>query len=184
MNLNQTIEKLQNGGIILYPTDTIWGIGCDAINDEACQRINVLKNRPTDKSFILLVDSFNMVEKYVPDFHPVCYELVDISVRPLTIIYPNVHGIAPSVVAEDGSVGIRITKDPTCLKLIRSLKRPIVSTSANTSGKPNPMNFDQIEATIKKGVDVILEERTTEEMTTPSQIIKIELDGSVKVIRS
>lgn len=184
MNITQTIEVLQNGGIILYPTDTIWGIGCDATNEEACQRINTLKNRPANKSFILLVDSFNMVEKYVPDFHPVCYDLVDLAVRPLTIIYPTIRGIAPSVVAEDGSVGIRITKDPTCLKLIRSLKKPLVSTSANTSGKPNPVRLDHIEATIKQGVDAILEERTNEEMTTPSQIIKIELDGSVKVIRS
>ena len=183
MNLEETIEHLKNGGTILYPTDTIWGLGCDATNEEACQRILELKNRPEEKSFIILVDSIGMLEKYVPDFHHVCYDLIDYAEKPLTIIYPSAKGLAPSVIAKDGTIGIRITKDPTCLKLIRSMHKPLVSTSANFSGQANPKSFNEIDLTIKTGVDAVLEMRLDEQMTTPSQIIKISLDGSVVVIR-
>lgn len=183
MNIEETIEKLKSGGTILYPTDTIWGLGCDATNEEACLKIHELKKRPAEKSFIVLVDGFQMLEKYVPDFHPVCYDLADLADKPLTIIYPSAKGLAPSVLASDGTVGIRITKDPSCIKLIRALKKPLVSTSANLSGQASPASFSQIDDLIKKGVDAVLEERTTEKMTTPSQIIKIGMDGSVKVIR-
>lgn len=183
MSLDRSIEVLKNGGIILYPTDTIWGLGCDATNEEACKRINELKNRPEEKSFILLVDGFPMLERYIPDFHPICYDLADLSDKPLTIIYPGVHGIAPSIPAQDGSVGIRITKDPICLKLIRSIRKPIVSTSANLSGTPGPTSYADIDPRIVNGIDAVVEERLTEKMVTPSQIIKIGLDGSVKIIR-
>lgn len=183
MNIEQTIEVLKNGGTILYPTDTIWGLGCDATNEEACQKIQVLKNRPANKSFILLADSFQMVEKYIPDFHQVCYDLADLATSPLTIIYPNAKGIAKSAINEDGSIGIRITKDPSCLKLIRSIRKPILSTSANLSGESHPTCFKEVNPSILTNVDAVLEERTEEIMTTPSQIIKIDLDGSVKVIR-
>lgn len=177
------INALREGKVLLYPTDTIWGLGCDATNEKACQRIIDMKQRSASKSFILLVDDFPMLERYIPAFHEVCYDLADLATSPLTIIYPNAEGLAPSVLADDGSVGIRITKDPTCLKLIRGLKRPIVSTSANISNVPNPTNFDEIDPAIKSSVDIIVEERLKEKMTTPSQIIKIDLDGSVTVIR-
>jgi L-threonylcarbamoyladenylate synthase len=183
VHLENTIEQLKSGGIILYPSDTIWGLGCDATNDEACQRIHELKERPANKSFIVLVDGFPMLERFVPDFNPVCYELADLATRPLTIIYPSAKGLAPSVLAEDGTVGIRITTDVNCLKLIRSIRKPIVSTSANVSGQLSPTCFSEIAPTIKNGVDAILEDRLTEKMITPSQIIKIGLDGSVTVIR-
>jgi L-threonylcarbamoyladenylate synthase len=183
VNIEETIACLKSGGIILYPTDTIWGIGCDATNEEACKRIHELKNRPTEKSFIVLVDGFPMLERYVPDFHSVCYDLADLADKPLTIIYPSAKGLAPSVLASDGTVGIRITKDPICLKLIRSLKKPIVSTSANISGQSSPVSFNDIDEQIKNGVDAILEERLSEQMIKPSQIIKIGLNGAVKVIR-
>jgi len=183
MGLEQTIEVLKNGGTILYPTDTIWGIGCDATNEDACQQILKLKNRPEEKSFILLMDSFQMLEKYVPEFNEVCYDLVDLADKPLTIIYPTSKSLAPSVLAKDGSVAIRITKDPICLKLIRAIRKPIVSTSANLSNQPSPTAFHEINSTITKGVDAVLEERMIEKMSTPSQIIKIDLDGSVKIIR-
>jgi L-threonylcarbamoyladenylate synthase len=183
MTIEQTIETLKSGGTILYPTDTIWGLGCDATNDAACQRIFELKNRPDNKSFILLVDGFPMLEKYVPEFHSVCYDLADLADKPLTIIYPKAQGLASSVLAENGSVGIRITKDPICLKLIRSIRKPIVSTSANLSGTSNPTTFSEIAQQIITNVDAVLELRTNEKMTTPSQIIQIDLDGSVKVIR-
>ncbi|AEA45855.1 L-threonylcarbamoyladenylate synthase [Fluviicola taffensis] len=185
MVLDQTIiEALKNGKTILYPTDTIWGIGCDATNEQACQRILEIKQRPKDKSFILLVDSFQMIEKYIPEFPAVCYDLADLADKPLTIIYPNAQGLAPSVLAEDGSVGIRITKDPICLALIRSIRLPLVSTSANISGKPFPTNFSDINSAIKQQVEAILELKTNEQLSTPSQIIKIGLDSSIQVIRS
>lgn len=185
MVLDQTvIEALKAGKTILYPSDTIWGIGCDATNEKACQRILEIKKRPEDKSFILLVDSFQMIEKYIPEFPAVCYDLVDLSDKPLTIIYPNAQGLAPSVLAADGSVGIRLTKDPICLSLIRSIRLPIVSTSANISGKPFPTNFESIDSDIKEQVDAILQVRTNEQLATPSQIIKIGLDSSIQVIRS
>lgn len=181
--MEEAVQTLKSGGILLYPTDTIWGIGCDATNEVACQRILTLKNRPNGKSFILLVDSFSMIERYIPEFHEVCYDLVDLATKPLTIIYPNATGLAPSVVAQDGSVGIRLTTDPTCLKLIRAIRKPIVSTSANLSSQASPQQFDEIDIKIKTGVDAIVKERLNERMNQPSQIIKIGIDGSVSIIR-
>lgn len=187
MNLTNELEKvgevLKNGGIILYPTDTIWGIGCDATNEEACRKILELKNRPSEKSFIVLVDSIAMLEKYTLEFPEVCYELVDYAEKPLTIVYPNAKGLANSVIAGDGSVGIRVTKDPDCLKLIRSIRKPIVSTSANISGEKSPTSWEEISNTIKEGVDCILQNLEKKSTNKPSQIIKIGMDSSVKIIR-
>lgn len=181
--MKEIIELLKKGGTILYPTDTIWGIGCDATNDEACQRILDLKERPPGKSFIVLVDGWPMLERYIPEFNEVCYDLADLATRPLTIVYPGATGLAQSVLAEDGSVGIRITKDPTCLKLIRGLGKPIVSTSANISSAPSPVNYNSIDEKIKTGVDGIVEDRMDEQMTKASQIIKIGISGDVQIIR-
>ena len=181
--VERAIEVLKQGGIILYPTDTIWGIGCDATNEEACQRIIGLKGRSAEKSFVLLVDGFPMIEKFIPEFPQVCYDLADYATRPLTIIYPNAKGLPANVTAEDGSVGIRITTDPTCVKLIRSIRKPLVSTSANISGQPSPARFAEIAPEIISGVDAVVDIRRNEVMKTPSQIIKIGLDSSVKVIR-
>lgn len=183
MKIKESIELIKNGGTLLYPSDTIWGLGCDATNETACQKLLSIKNRPAQKSFIILVDGFAMLERYVPEFHEVCYDLADLTEKPLTIIYPNVKGIAPTVLAEDGSVGIRITKDPNCLQLIKGIRKPIVSTSANLSGEPHPQNFDEISCLVKEHVDGILEERLSEKMVTPSQLIKIEIDGSFKILR-
>ncbi len=182
-DIKKAIEVLQKGGLILYPTDTIWGIGCDATNEEACQRIHEIKNRPPSKSFIVLVDGFPMLERYIPEFHEVCYDLADFASRPLSIIYPGAEGLAPSVLAEDGSVGIRITQDPICLKLIRGIRKPLVSTSANLSGQPFPECFDDVDPAIKSAVDCIVAERTHEKLLKPSQIIKIGLGGEVQIIR-
>jgi L-threonylcarbamoyladenylate synthase len=177
-------EQLKEGATMLYPTDTIWGLGCDATNEKACAKLLELKNRPSDKSFIVLVDSIAMLERYVPEFHEVCYDLIDYAVRPLTIIYPISKGLAPNVLAADGSVGIRVTNDPICRQLIRSIHKPIVSTSANLSGEPSPKNFSEINPAIKAGVDVTIEERINEQMTQASQIIRIGLKGEVTIIRS
>ncbi len=185
---NSTIEQakiaLKAGETILFPTDTIWGLGCDATNEAACQKIMDIKNRPAEKSFVVLVDGFQMIEKYIPEFAEVCYELADLSEKPLTIVYPDAQKLAPSVIAQDGSVGIRITKDPICLQLIRSLKAPIVATSANLSGEHFPTCFDDIHPTIKERVACVVTERMTEKCSTPSQIIKIDKDSSIKIIRS
>lgn len=183
MDISSAIEKLKNGGTILYPTDTIWGIGCDATDEEACQKVISLKNRPEEKNFILLVDGFPMLQRYVPDFPEVCYDLADLAVQPLTIIYPTSEKLAPSVTAKNGSVGIRITQDPICVKLIRSIRKPIVSTSANLSGKPFPTCFDEINETIKSNVDAIVHEHLNEKRTKSSQIIEIGVNGEVKIIR-
>lgn len=184
MDLKNNIESLKEGGTILYPTDTIWGIGCDATNEEACQKILSIKNRPENKSFIILVDNFAMLERYIPEFQEVCYDLVDFATKPLTIIYPKAKGLAPSILAEDGSVGIRITNDPICQKLIRAMRKPLVSTSANLSGEKNPTCFDEIDEKIKAGVDSIVEEKLSHKMDKASQIIKVGIDGKVELIRS
>lgn len=181
--MEKTIEALKNGGVILYPTDTIWGLGCDATNDEACQKLMDLKNRGAEKSFIVLVDSVKMLEQYTVEFPPVCYELIDFATRPLTIIYPLVRNLSNHVKAADGSVGIRVTNDPICRKLIQQLKRPIVSTSANFSGEKSPTCFNDISETLKSKVDGIVMERLKDVCTTPSQVIKIGLDSTVQIIR-
>jgi L-threonylcarbamoyladenylate synthase len=181
--IEQAAEVILKGGTILYPTDTIWGLGCDATNEEACQKIMTIKNRPAEKSFVLLADSFRMVEFYIPEFAEIVYDLVDIAVKPMTIIYPKAQKLAPSVLATDGSVGIRITQDPLCRELIRKIRKPLVSTSANLSGQPFATKYSGIDDQIKKGVDYILDERIQEEMNQPSQIIRIDLNGSVQVIR-
>ena len=183
MDIREIVETLKSGGTILYPTDTVWGIGCDATNDEACNKIIEIKNRPDHKSFILLVDNFAMLERYITNFQEVCYDLVDLATQPLTIIYPNAKGLAPSILAKDGSVGIRITEDPTCLKLIRGLKKPLVSTSANLSGEKNASFYEDISDEIKIKVDAIVELNLEKEMSRPSQIIKIGLNGSVDILR-
>lgn len=183
IDLTKQIETLRNGGILLYPTDTIWGIGCDATDDDACKRITELKGRSDDKSFVLLADGFPMIERYIPEFPEVCYDLADLATKPLTIIYPDAKDLAPSVLANDGSVGIRITTDPICLKLIRSIRKPLVSTSANLTGEPSPTEFADIHTKIKEGVDSIVEDRLTEKRLKASQIIKIGLGGQVTIIR-
>ena len=180
---NELIEGILQGETLLYPTDTIWGLGCDATNEQACQKLLEIKKRPIEKSFIVLMDSVQMLEKYVPEFHSICYDLIDLSTSPLSIIYPSAKNLAPAVVANDGSIAIRIPKDKTCLELIRKLKRPLVSTSANFSGEKTPEKYLDINKVIKNSVDNILILRKDEVMRHPSQIIKIGLDGSVQVIR-
>lgn len=181
--IHNAVEVLKNGGTLLYPTDTIWGIGCDATNEEAVSNIINIKNRPATKSFIVLVNNIAMLERYVPNFPEVCYDIIDFSNKPTTIIYEEAKGIASNVLAEDGSIGIRVTNDPLCQKLIQGLRKPIVSTSANLSGQDSPKNYKEIDSKIKTRVDFILEERLSEEMKKPSTIIKINNDNSVRVIR-
>ena len=181
--IREAVDVLKSGGTLLYPTDTIWGVGCDATNEEAVEKIVALKNRPATKSFIVLVNSVAMLERYVPDFPEVCYDIIDFSTKPTTIIYEKAIGIAKNVLADDGSIGIRVTNDPICKEVIKLFHKPIVSTSANLSGQKSPKNFTDVDSQIKKGVDFVLEERINEEMVKPSTIIKINNDNSVRVIR-
>lgn len=177
------IDALREGKVILYPTDTIWGIGCDAADVDAIERIYQIKRRPTTKSFIVLVDSVAMLERYVKEIPDVCYDLIDYAERPLTIIYDTPFNLPQELFADDGSLGIRVTNDPICQQLIRGLRRPIVSTSANTSGQPSPDSFSAIESAVTENVDFILESRIHETMTHPSSIIKIDANQRVEVIR-
>ncbi len=181
--IEETVQALVKGGTILYPTDTIWGLGCDPTNDEACQKLIDIKGRTADKSFILLADSFRMVEHYIPDFHEVVYDLVDFAEKPLTVIYPGATRLSKKVLAEDGTIGIRITKDPICRKIIQKFRKPIVSTSANFTGEPSPTGFESVDSRLVDQIDYTVALRQKEKLVHPSQIIKIDLDGSVKVIR-
>lgn len=183
VNINIACEGLKEGKTLLYPTDTVWGIGCDINNEEAVNKIYKIKKRAQDKSFILLVESVAMLERYIRNIPDVCYDLIDLTEKPLTIIYETPTGLPPYLLAADGSIGIRVTTDPNCRKLIQALRRPLVSTSANVSGEPPATCFKEINEDIKSGVDLILHKRMDEIMRTPSSIIMVGENGKVKVIR-
>jgi len=183
VNIHDAAEGLKTGKTLLYPTDTVWGLGCDATNEQAIKQLEKIKNRPNDKSFILLVDSVSMLERYVTDFPEVIYDLIDLAVKPLTIIYDHPINLPASILAKDGTIAIRVTEDMNCKKIIQRLRKPIVSTSANLSGKAAPRNYSEISEEVKSSVDLILNERLNENMRTPSSIIKVGNNHSVKVIR-
>ena len=176
---------LQSGGIILYPTDTIWGIGCDAGRKECVQHIYRIKQRADFKSMLVLVDGIPMLENYLEKVPEQALKILEKASKPTTIIYPGARDLAPNLLAPDGSIGIRITSDPFCKELIRHTGSPIVSTSANISGEPSPANFSQISSAILDQVDYVVGWRQDETATaTPSAIIKLEVDGSITTIRS
>lgn len=182
--INNAIRILREGGVILYPTDTIWGLGCDATNDEAVKKIFAIKSRIDSKSLLILVDSVGMLERYVKEIPEIAYELTDVSDKPLTIIYPGAKNLAASIPAEDGSVGIRICQDEFCNQLIGRFRKPIVSTSANMSGEPSPSFFADITEKIKQSVDYVVDyKREDREKNLPSPVLKIELNGTIKIIR-
>ena len=178
------VETLKAGGIILYPTDTVWGIGCDATNEAAVARVFALKKRSDSKSLITLVSDADMLGKYVKVIPEVAINLLEVNDKPMTIIYPGAMGLAPNVVAEDGSAGIRIPMNDFCVAMIRRFRKPIVSTSANISGEPAPAFYEDIPIEIIDAVDWVadpyLEEGATGE---PSQIIQVGLHGEIKIIR-
>lgn len=190
-DLETALRVLRSGGVIVYPTDTVWGIGCDATNEEAVRRIYALKQREDSKSMLVLLDSAAKLDYYVdvPDTAEQLLEANECSpaeaLRPLTIIYPNAHHLAPNLIAEDGSIGIRITNEPFSKALCAQLKRPIVSTSANISGEPTPRHFREISEQILDNTDYnCLFRRDDEAEHEPSSIIKINADGTFKIIRS
>ncbi len=183
-DIKQAIEVMRNGGVILYPTDTIWGIGCDATNPEAVKRVYEIKKRADSKAMLVLVDSSAKVDFYVKDVPPVAWDLIDLTTKPLTIIYDGARNLAPNLLAEDGSVGIRVTEEEFSKQLCFRFKKAIVSTSANISGQPSPANFSEVSDEVKDAVDYIVKYRQ-EDMSSPkpSSIIKLGVGGTVKVIR-
>lgn len=183
-SLDKALEVLKNGGIILYPTDTIWGIGCDATNTEAVKRIFELKQREDAKAMLMLVGSEGQLQQFVKEVPDVAWQLIDSAVNPLTIIYDEPINISPALLAEDGSAGFRITNEYFSRSLCQRLRRPLVSTSANISGRPSPKSFADIDKEILDGVDYVVEVRRDEKgETAPSNIIKIGNDSVVKIIR-
>lgn len=183
-DIRGAIKVLKAGGIILYPTDTIWGLGCDATNEAAVRKIFELKRRSDSKSMLVLTDDIAKVERVVDEVPDVAYDLVECSDKPLTIIYDGAKNLAPNLIAEDGSVGIRITQEAFSKKLCQEFRIPIVSTSANISGEPSPQNFSEISEEIKNGVDFIVSYRQNDvAKSSPSSIIKLSKGGIVKIIR-
>jgi L-threonylcarbamoyladenylate synthase len=178
------VDVLKKGGTILYPTDTIWGLGCDATNAEAVAKIYSIKKRAESKSLVTLVNDMDMIGRYIREIPQIAIELLEVNDAPMTIIYPGAIGLAKNVVAEDGTVGIRIPNNEFCKQLIFRLHRPIVSTSANISGEPAPQSFKDIPEEIKNSVDLIIDKSMEEESThQASQIIKVGIKGEIIVIR-
>ncbi len=183
-DVEQCLEVMRNGGIILYPTDTIWGIGCDATNTEAVEKIIALKQRPENKSFVVLVADERDILKYTASPDLAVFDYLEQAKKPVTVVYEHAIGLADNVLAADGSVGIRICKDPFCKHLIRRLRLPLVSTSANISGEPSPTHFSMISEAVKKGVDYIAEHRRDDVTpANPSSVIKWK-NGQVILLRS
>ncbi len=175
---------MMEGGVILYPTDTIWGIGCDATNEDAVRRVYEIKQRQDSKAMLVLVDSSVKVDFYVRDVPEVAWDLIDLADKPLTIIYSGARNLAANLLAEDGSVGIRVTNEDFSKRLCQQFRKAIVSTSANISGQPSPKNFSEISEEVKSAVDYIVGYRQ-EEMSNPkpSSIIKLDKGGVIKIIR-
>lgn len=182
--IKKACEVMQAGGVILYPTDTIWGLGCDATNEEAVKRVYEIKKRVDSKALIVLIDRDVKLQFYVDQVPEIAYDLIEYSDKPLTIIYDGARNLASNLMAEDGSIGIRITKEEFSSKLCERFKKAIVSTSANISGAPSPANFDEVSEEIKKSVDYIVNYRQDDlTKAKPSGIIKLGRNCEVKVIR-
>ncbi|MDR0976257.1 MAG: threonylcarbamoyl-AMP synthase [Prevotellaceae bacterium] len=184
-DVKQACRVLQEGGVILYPTDTIWGIGCDATNPEAVKRVYELKQRADSKAMLVLVDSPVKVDFYVQDVPDVAWDLIEFADKPLTIIYSGARNLAPALLADDGSVGIRVTREAFSQALCRQFRKAVVSTSANISGQPSPTNFAAIADELKTAVDYVVRYRQDEASNPkPSSIIRLDTGGVVKIIRS
>jgi len=177
-------ECILSGGVLLYPTDTIWGIGCDATHPDAVQKVYAIKQRSDQKSMLVLMNGISMLSKYLDQIPDKAVEIINAAKKPTTIIYPGATNLAKNLVAEDGSVGVRITRDPFCRKLLEELGKPIVSTSANLSGDPAPSTYKAIDARICEGVDLVVDWRRDEDtLPAPSTILRIDNKGEILVIR-
>lgn len=180
------VDVMRRGGVILYPTDTVWGIGCDASCVSAVERVFEIKRRADSKALICLVGSLAQLERWVTGIPPVAYELIEAAVRPLTIVYDGALGLAPALTAPDGSIGVRLTRDPFCREMCRQLGRPVVSTSANISGFPTPRSFAEISGEIVSAVDHVVDpagEADDSPCAVPSTVIKLGADSTIKILR-
>ena len=183
-DLKTSLNTLRAGGVVLFPTDTIWGLGCDATNPDAVSGIFRIKNREDSKSLIILVNGYGMLERFVENIPDVAVNILEVADKPLTIIYPQGKHLAPGICAEDGSVGIRICMDPFCNELITRFRKPVVSTSANISGTASPSSFREIDEKIIRSADFVVRYRQNEtKKNPPSSIIKVDNDGTIKIIR-
>ena len=183
-DIEACLRVLENGGLILYPTDTIWGIGCDATNEDAVAKIFALKNRPDSKALIVLIADERSLLQYVASPHIEVFDYIQGVSKPTTIVYENAIGLAGNLLAEDGSVGIRICADEFCKHLIKRFKKPIVSTSANVSGFPPPKVFTDIDIAVKGGVDYVVHYRQKDVTPVePSAVVKCNKDGSFTILR-
>ena len=181
--IQNAYEVIKNGGIILYPTDTVWGIGCDATNPDAVAKIYQLKQREETKSMIVLMNGEKMMYNVFKDIPEVAWQIIDLSEKPTTIILDEPRNVAANLIASDKTLGIRLVKEPFCFKLMEKMKRPLVSTSANISGQPTPIAFKDISPEIIKDVDYVVNLQQDKIAGKPSTIIKLTSDAQVKIIR-
>jgi len=182
--LETVTDILNSGKLLLYPTDTIWGIGCDATNSDSILKIGNLKRRLESKSFVILVSDLDMLKEYVKDIHPRLETLLMHHARPLTIIYSSPVGLPKEVQADDGSVAVRIVKDAFCRAMIKAFNKPIVSTSANVSGEPFPSDFGKISSEIIGGVDYVVKHRRKDRtVAEPSVIARLAENSELEIIR-
>lgn len=183
-DIKRSLAALKTGGVILYPTDTIWGLGCDATNTSAVEKVFTIKSRAEGKSMIILVNGIDMLERYVKDIPHTAMELLNVSDSPLTIIYPEGKNLAAGVCNEDKSVGIRICNEPFCNALITRFRKPLVSTSANISGKTAPGNFSEVEKTLLNSVDYcVTYKQDDRRKSSPSPVISIDKNGVLRILR-
>jgi len=183
-NINNCIEVLKSGGVILYPTDTVWGLGCDATNEEAVKKIFEIKQRSDAKSLITLVSSDAMLQKYVEEVPDLAWDIIDLATKPTTIIYPKGKNLASNALASDGSIGIRMIKNEFCSQLVHKFNKPIISTSANISGETTPSRLTEVYEDIKSKCDFIVDSQFDNGNSQPSSILKIEINGEIKIIRN
>ena len=183
-DIRQALEVMKKGGIILYPTDTVWGIGCDATNPDAVDRVSQLKRRESSQSMLVLMENPNLLNSYLEEVPEVAWDLIEVADKPLTIVYSGAKNLAANLIAEDGSIGIRITGEAFTQQLIQRFRRPIVSTSANISGEPAPAFFDEVSPEIIDGVDYVVQYRQDERMpSVPSGVIRLGLGGEIQILR-
>ena len=183
LEVHKAFEIIQNGGIILYPTDTVWGIGCDATNAEAIKKVFALKQREETKTMIVLINGEKMMYTIFKEIPETAWQIHDLSENPTTLILDNPRNVAANIIADDNTLGVRIVKEPFCFKLMERMKKPLVSTSANISGMFPPKSFKEISPEIIKGVDYVVNLHHEKICIKPSTIIKLSLDNQVKIIR-
>jgi L-threonylcarbamoyladenylate synthase len=183
-DINKALEVLKSGGVILYPIDTIWGIGCDATNADAVKRVYEIKQREDCKAMLVLMENPNRLNSYVDEVPEIAWDLIEANDKPMTLIYPGAKNLAPNLINSDRTIGIRITNEEFTQNLIQRFKKPIVSTSANISGDPSPANFSEINEELKELVDYVVEYRQDDiEKASASSIIKIGVGGEIQILR-